>query len=58
LPAIAHLRRRLGGGHFVVVHRWTSAYVVIADPAVGLRKLSRRAFRRRSTGYLLIFQKG
>jgi ABC-type bacteriocin/lantibiotic exporter with double-glycine peptidase domain len=56
LPAIAHLRRRFGGGHFVVVHRWTSTHVVLADPAVGLRKLSRRAFCRRSTGYLLIVQ--
>jgi ATP-binding cassette, subfamily B, bacterial CvaB/MchF/RaxB len=54
LPAIAHLRRRLGGGHFVVVHRWNAAQVVLADPAVGLRKLSRTAFGRRSTGYLLI----
>jgi ATP-binding cassette subfamily B protein len=58
LPAIAHFRRRLGGGHFVVVHCWTSEYLVIADPAAGLRKLSRRAFCRRSTGYFLIFENG
>jgi ABC-type bacteriocin/lantibiotic exporter with double-glycine peptidase domain len=56
LPAIAHMRGRVGGGYFVVVHRWTAAHVVLADPAVGLRKLSRRAFCRRSTGYLLIIQ--
>lgn len=56
LPAIAHIRRRLGGGHFVVVQQWNSAHVVLADPAAGLRKLSRRAFSQRSTGYLLIIQ--
>jgi ABC-type bacteriocin/lantibiotic exporter with double-glycine peptidase domain len=56
LPAIAHIRRRIGDGHFVVIHRWTSTHVVLADPAVGLRKLSRRAFCRRSTGYILIIQ--
>lgn len=58
LPAIAHIRRRVGGGHFVVVHRWTPEHVVLADPAVGLWKLSRRAFCRRATGYLLIIQPG
>jgi ABC-type bacteriocin/lantibiotic exporter with double-glycine peptidase domain len=56
LPAIAHIRSGVGGRHFVVVYRWTSAHVVLADPAVGLRKLSRRTFCRRSTGYLLIIR--
>lgn len=56
LPVIAHLRRRVGGGHFVVIHGWTPAHVVVADPARGLRRLSRRAFCRRSTGYLLLVQ--
>ena len=58
LPAIAHLRARFGAGHFVVLQRWTSGHVVLADPAVGLRKLSRRAFCRRSTGYLLVLEPG
>lgn len=53
LPAIAHIRRRLGAGHFVVVHRWTATHVVIADPAVGLRRLTRRGLCRRWSGYLL-----
>ena len=56
LPVIAHVRRRFGSGHFVVVHRWTPGHVVVADPASGLRRLSRRAFCRRGTGYLLIVQ--
>ena len=55
-PAIAHFRRSLAGGHFVVVHEWTSAGVVLADPGRGLRKLSRRAFCRRWTGYLLLVE--
>jgi ABC-type bacteriocin/lantibiotic exporter with double-glycine peptidase domain len=56
LPAIAHVRGRFGAGHFVVLHRWASTHVVLADPAVGLRKLSRRAFCRRSTGYFLVLE--
>ncbi|MDT4909063.1 MAG: ATP-binding cassette, subfamily bacteriocin exporter [Pseudonocardiales bacterium] len=54
LPAIAHVRRRFGVGHFVVVHAWTTKHVVIADPAAGLRRVSRRVFCRRSTGYFLL----
>ena len=54
LPAIAHFRRRLRGGHFVVVQRWTPEHVLIADPATGRQKLSRGTFCRRATGYLLL----
>jgi ABC-type bacteriocin/lantibiotic exporter with double-glycine peptidase domain len=53
LPAIAHIRRLLGGGHFVVVYGWNPLNVVLADPAIGIRKVSRRAFCRQWTGYLL-----
>ena len=54
LPAIAHLRGLFGGRHFVVIHRWASAHVVIADPANGLRRLTRKTFCRDWTGYLLL----
>jgi ATP-binding cassette subfamily B protein len=53
LPAIAHMRSG-GTGHFVVLQRWSPDYVVIADPAVGVRRFSRKAFCRRATGYLLL----
>jgi ATP-binding cassette, subfamily B, bacterial HlyB/CyaB len=56
LPAIAHVRHRLGGGHFVVLYRWTPTHVLIGDPAAGLQTISRKAFCRRSTGYLLIIE--
>jgi len=56
LPAIAHIHRWFGGGHFVVIHRWSPTHVLIGDPAVGLRMLSRKAFCRRSTGSFLIMQ--
>jgi ABC-type bacteriocin/lantibiotic exporter with double-glycine peptidase domain len=56
LPAIAHLRRWSGDGHFVVVHQWNIAHVVLADPGRGLRKLSRESFCRRWTGYLLLIE--
>jgi len=55
LPAIAHIRRTIGGGHFVVVHCWNPSDVILADPAVGIRKVSRKAFCRCWTGHLLAF---
>jgi ABC-type bacteriocin/lantibiotic exporter with double-glycine peptidase domain len=56
LPAIAHVHRWVGGGHFVVIYRCTPTRVVLGDPAAGLQTISRTAFCRRSTGYLLIIQ--
>ena len=41
LPCIAHWRQR----HFVVVHKITRRYVYVADPAVGLLKLSHEEFK-------------
>lgn len=55
LPVIAHMRTWFGG-HFVVLYEWTPTHVVIGDPAAGLRTVSRKAFCRRSTGYLLIIR--
>lgn len=55
LPAIAHVRL-FGAGHFVVLHRWSERHVVVADPAQGLRTLSRRAFCRRASGYVLLVE--
>ena len=54
LPAIAHLRRRLGGGHFVVLLTCDADFMTVADPAVGVRRLSRTKYQRWSTGYLLL----
>jgi ABC-type bacteriocin/lantibiotic exporter with double-glycine peptidase domain len=54
LPAIAHLRGRFGWGHFVVVFNYDADAVTVADPAVGVRTLTRARYERRSTGYLLL----
>jgi ATP-binding cassette subfamily B protein len=54
LPAIAHVRTEEGLGHFVVLHRVRKKAVVVADPAGGVRKLTRDQFCRRWTGYLLV----
>jgi ATP-binding cassette subfamily B protein len=56
LPAIAHMRSG-GAGHFVVLQRWSPGHVVVADPAVGVRRFSRKAFCRRATGYLLLIDR-
>jgi ATP-binding cassette subfamily B protein len=54
LPAIAHWINDEGLGHFVVLYGVRESSVVIADPARGIRKLSREEFCRQWTGYLLI----
>jgi ATP-binding cassette subfamily B protein len=56
LPAIAHVVTEDGVGHFVVLYRVKRNSVVIADPAKGVERLSREAFCKRWTGYLLILQ--
>ncbi|PYS72448.1 MAG: hypothetical protein DMF69_07565 [Acidobacteria bacterium] len=50
LPAIAHWQ----GFHFVVIYEIKRDRVTLADPAIGLRKISREAFEKDWTGYLLL----
>jgi ABC-type bacteriocin/lantibiotic exporter with double-glycine peptidase domain len=57
LPAIAQLVSWSGTKHFVVLLTWAPDRVIIADPARGLRTLSRHAFRRRHSGYLLLLRR-
>ena len=54
LPAIAHVRTEEGLGHFLVLHRVRKGSVVVADPARGVRTLTRDEFCRQWTGYLLL----
>ena len=54
LPAIAQVTTEEGLGHFLVLHRVRNAAVVVADPARGVRTLTRDEFRRQWTGYLLL----
>lgn len=53
VPAIALLDTG-GYRHFVVVQGVLGERVLLADPAVGLRTLSRSAFERQSEGILLV----
>jgi ATP-binding cassette subfamily B protein len=50
LPAIAHWQ----GFHFVVLYEVKRDHVTLADPAIGLRKISREEFEKDWTGYLLL----
>ena len=49
LPVIVHWE----GNHFVVLFRVTDGYVMVADPALGVKKLSIDAFERGWTGVAL-----
>ncbi len=50
LPAIAHW----DGFHYVVLYEVRPDRVIVADPAVGLRRLTREEFIKGWTGYLLL----
>ncbi|HEV2763527.1 MAG TPA: peptidase domain-containing ABC transporter [Pyrinomonadaceae bacterium] len=52
LPAIAHWE----GYHYVVLYEARDDRVVVADPAIGLRRLTREEFEKGWTGYLLLFE--
>ena len=51
LPAICHW----DGDHWLVLYHVTRRYVRLADPALGLRRLTRAEFDRRWTGYAALF---
>jgi ATP-binding cassette, subfamily B, bacterial HlyB/CyaB len=50
LPGVAHWE----GFHYIVLYEANPDGVVVADPAIGLRKLSREEFEKGWTGYLLL----
>ncbi len=50
LPAIAHWE----GNHYIVVYAVTRRRVIVSDPALGRRTLSRAAFQAGWTGYTLL----
>jgi ATP-binding cassette subfamily B protein len=54
LPAIAHVNREEGLGHFVVLYRAKKNKVVVADPARGVQSLGRDEFCQYWTGVLLL----
>jgi HlyB family type I secretion system ABC transporter len=52
LPAIAHWE----GNHFIVVYEITKKQVIVGDPALGQRCLTRKEFTSGWTGYALLLQ--
>ena len=57
LPCIAHITVNESYQHFVVIHaiQKEKEYLVVADPAVGIRTISFAEFDRLSTGKYLLF---
>ena len=51
-PAIAHWE----GNHFIVVYEITKKRVIVGDPAIGQRQLTRSQFNAGWTGYALLLQ--
>ena len=51
LPAIVHWE----GNHWIVLYDVEPAFVRVADPAMGLRKVPRREFEAKWTGYTALF---
>lgn len=52
LPAVAHWE----GYHYIVLYEVQPDRVVVADPAIGLRRMKREEFTKGWTGYLLLMQ--
>ncbi len=50
LPAIGHWQ----GNHYIVVFEITPEYVIVGDPAIGQRRLTRAEFIEGWTGYCLL----
>lgn len=50
LPAIAHWQ----GNHYIVIYKITKKNVMIADPLIGIRRLTRAEFISAWTGYTLL----
>jgi HlyB family type I secretion system ABC transporter len=51
LPAIVHWE----GNHWMVLYDVADAYVKVADPALGLRKIPRKEFEQSWSGYAALF---
>jgi HlyB family type I secretion system ABC transporter len=51
LPAIVHWE----GNHWMVLYDVADSHVKVADPALGLRKISRREFENSWSGYTALF---
>jgi ATP-binding cassette subfamily B protein len=51
LPAIVHWE----GNHWIVLYDVDEQFVRVADPAMGLRRISRREFETKWTGYAALF---
>ena len=51
LPAIVHWE----GNHWIVLYDVADAYVKVADPALGLRKIPRKEFEEDWSGYAALF---
>jgi ATP-binding cassette subfamily B protein len=52
LPAIAHWENR----HYIVVYEINKKQVIVGDPAIAQRKLTRKQFKAGWTGYALLLQ--
>ncbi|MBE9035065.1 peptidase domain-containing ABC transporter [aff. Roholtiella sp. LEGE 12411] len=52
LPAIAHWE----GKHYIVIYEITDKQVIVCDPAIGQRNLTRTEFNAGWTGYALLLQ--
>jgi HlyB family type I secretion system ABC transporter len=50
LPAIAHWK----GNHYIVIYKITRKRVIVSDPRIGRRNLSRQEFVKDWTGYTLL----
>lgn len=54
IPAMAHIIKNGSLLHYVVIHKITSKYLIIADPAEGIKKYTLEEFLNQWTGVLIL----
>ncbi|HVJ81742.1 MAG TPA: cysteine peptidase family C39 domain-containing protein, partial [Planctomycetia bacterium] len=54
LPALAHVKRADGRGHYVTLHQVTKRGVIYADPAEGIMRKPRAGFEAEWTGVTML----
>lgn len=54
LPAVAHLNGQ--EGHYVIIVQWSPTGVLVLNPTLGLKRLTRDAFVRSWSGYVVEFR--
>lgn len=55
-PLIAHIQNEKDILHYIVVHNVTKKYIIVSDPATGVKKYTHKEFLKTWTGILILVE--